>query len=158
MTILPRPPENWKRPAMPAKVRLQVVINQEGRCKATGEKLGHISDVEFDHRPALYERQFDTEANDTVPASNDAAYIEAIRKDAHKARTARDSGRRAKENRITGKTKGGKKVARFKPLPMGEAVGDAKPGRPEKTGPKISSRGFDKRYRRGFNGKTELRT
>lgn len=123
---LPRPPAGWKRPAMPAQVKLQVVINQEGRCKATGEKLGLISEVEFDHRPALWEREFNPDARDghgdTIPSANDPAYIDAIKKDAHGKRTSRDSGRRAKEDRITGKTKGGKKADRFKPLPTGADV------------------------------------
>lgn len=143
---------------MPATVKLQVVINQEGRCKATGERLGLISEVEFDHRPALYEREFDPEARDgqgdTVPAANDPAYIDAIKKHAHKGRTARDAGRRAKEARITGKTKGGKKADRFKPLPTGadvfeierDDVGDLRlRKRPWPKGRKLQSRGFEKR-------------
>lgn len=152
MTILPRPPESWKRPAMPAKVRLQVVINQEGRCKATGEKLGLISEVEFDHRPALYEREFDAEANDTRPPANDPGFIEAIKTDAHKARTARDAGRRAKEKRITGQTKGRDKSDRFAPLPTGADVLEPEDHAgvsraPKKQWPnrKLQSRGFERR-------------
>ena len=155
---LPRPPAGWKRPAMPATVKLQVVINQEGRCKATGEKLGPISEVEFDHRPALYEREFDPDARDgqgdTTPPANDPDYIDAIKKDAHKGRTARDAGRRAKEARITGKTKGGKKADRFKPLPTGEDVFEAdghagmiRKGSSWPKGRKLQSRGFRKRGR-----------
>ena len=150
---LPRPPAGWKRQAMPAAVKLQVVINQECCCKATGEKLGLISEVEFDHRPALWEREFDPEARDgqgdTIPPANDPSYIDAIKKDAHGKRTSRDSGRRSKEDRITGKTKGGKKVARFKPLPTGadvyEPEDDADTKRAQKKQwpkQKLQSRGF----------------
>ncbi|MBX3504472.1 MAG: hypothetical protein KF895_03260 [Parvibaculum sp.] len=140
---------------MPATVKLQVVINQEGRCKATGERLGLISEVEFDHRPALYEREFDPEARDgqgdTVPAANDPAYIDAIKKHAHKGRTARDAGRRAKEARITGQTKTRDKSDRFAPPPRGVDV--LRPENPEKKPgrkyhwPKreLKSRGFPKK-------------
>jgi len=144
---------------MPAAVKLQVVINQEGRCKATGEKLGLISEVEFDHRPGLWEREFDPDARDgegdTIPAANDPAYIDAVKKSAHGMRTSRDSGRRAKEDRITGKTKGGKKADRFKPMPTGADVLEKRDVPtlaelrtvPKRKWPsrKIESRGFEKR-------------
>lgn len=101
MTILLSPPEDWKRPSTPAQVKCQVLINQQGRCKATGERLGDIRDVQFDHRPALWERKFDTEAWDTVPPANDPAYIEAIKADQHTVRTTRDAKRRAHGRRVT---------------------------------------------------------
>lgn len=154
---LPRPPAGWKRPAMPATVKLQVIINQEGRCKATGERLGLISDVEFDHRPALWEREFDVAARDgegdTIPAANDPAYIEAVRKAAHRSRTTVDAKRRSKEARITGKTKTRNKADRFAPLPTGVDVYDVAPNasvrnrakRPWPKGRKLQGRGFEKR-------------
>ena len=153
MTILPAPPPDWKRPAIPARVKLQVLLNQDGRCKATGERLGLIDNVEFDHRPALWERRFDTETGDTIPPANDPAGIEAIAKAPHKHRTKVDAGRRAKVNRITGK-----KAARFSGPARGIDVG-AEPTRearePRKT---IQSRGFDKSRRKKMDGTVEVRT
>lgn len=110
--ILPGPPKDWKRPTMTVRVKVQVVINQAGRCKATGEGLGLAEHVQFDHRPALWERQFDTTTNDTIPPSNDAGHIEAITTAAHDKRThgpggemrittrGSDSGNRAKDRAV----------------------------------------------------------
>ncbi|WP_050400446.1 hypothetical protein [Bradyrhizobium embrapense] len=109
MTILDRPPSDWKRPAMPVRTKLDVVIRQEGKCKQTGEKLGTLENTRFDHRPALWERQFDTVADDTIPPANDAAFIDACTVAGHDVRThgngattvGSDSHRRAKIKRMT---------------------------------------------------------
>ncbi len=107
--ILDCPPTNWKRPAIPAKVKLDVVIRQLGRCKQTGDKLGTLKNTQFDHRPALFERKYDTVADDTIPPANDPAFIEACTIAGHKVRThgtgattvGSDSHRRAKVKRMT---------------------------------------------------------
>lgn len=155
MTILPRPPKEWKRPSIPVKVKMQVLINQQGKCAETGEKLGSISNVEFDHRPALYERKFDTEAWDTVPPANDLAYLEAVLKPEHQKRTSRDAGRRAKEKRVSGKKK-----SRFSPLPSGCEVDKPKKteGEGRKPKRKIQSPGFRKDVTRTFKGEVRPRT
>lgn len=109
MAILDRPPKDWKRPTMPCKVKLEVLIRQEGKCAQTGDKLGSIENTQFDHRPALWERPFDTTTNDTIPPANDPAAIDACTKAGHKFRThgngattaGSDSHRRAKINRFT---------------------------------------------------------
>lgn len=87
MTILPSPPDGWKRRGFTEKIKLQVLLNQDGRSKVSGERLGNIADVRFDHRPPLALRQFDTEAWDTIPPENDLAYIEAITIEEHRIRT-----------------------------------------------------------------------
>jgi hypothetical protein len=97
--ILDRPPEGWKRPPIPCRVKLQVVLNQGGRSLINGEKLIAIEDVHFDHRPALWERRFDTATQDTVPPANDPAHIEAITIEQHDIRTHGPGG----EKRITTK-------------------------------------------------------
>lgn len=107
--ILDCPPKGWKRPAIPTRVKLDVVIRQEGRCRQTGHKLGTLDNTQFDHRPALWERRFDTVANDTIPPANDPASIEACTIAGHKVRThgngattaGSDSHRRAKIKRMT---------------------------------------------------------
>ncbi len=107
--ILDCPPKNWKRPAMSTLVKLDVVIRQEGRCRQSGDKLGTLKNTQFDHRPALWERKFDTVKGDTVPPANDPAFIEACTIAGHKVRThgngattvGSDSHRRAKIKRMT---------------------------------------------------------
>lgn len=112
MAILDRPPPDWKRPAIPCKVKLQVLLNQLGRSTVDREKLGRIEGTHFDHRPALEARKFDTAAWDTVPAANDPAHIEAITVEQHDRRTngpggtkrittrGSDSGERARTRNI----------------------------------------------------------
>lgn len=112
MTILDRPPPEWKRPTMPCNVKLQVLINQEGRSTIGREKLGRIENTHFDHRPALEARKFDDGAWDTIPPANDPAHIEAITVEQHDRRTngpggtkrittrGSDTGERARTRRI----------------------------------------------------------
>ena len=107
--ILDRPPKDWKRPAIPVRVKLDVVIRQEGRCKQTGDRLGTLKNTQFDHRPGIWERKFDTVADDTIPPANDPSFIEACTIGGHKVRThgngatsvGSDSHRRAKIKRLT---------------------------------------------------------
>jgi hypothetical protein len=85
--LLPCPPEGWARPPTKERAKLQVLINQEGRCKETDEKLGDIKNVRFDHRPPVWNRKYDPVANDTVPSVNDPNFIEAIASEIHDRRT-----------------------------------------------------------------------
>lgn len=87
MTILDRAPPEWKRPSLPTNVKLQVLLNQDGRCKATGARLGTVENTQFDHRPTLWDRKFDTVAWDTIPPANDPEFIDAIARKAHDVRT-----------------------------------------------------------------------
>ncbi|MGR4927353.1 hypothetical protein ACIPUD_11155 [Bradyrhizobium sp. CAR08] len=112
MAILDRPPPDWKRPSIPCKVKLQVLINQEGRSTVCKTKLGRIEDTHFDHRPPLEARKFDTAMWDTVPPANDPGHIEAITVEQHDRRTngpggtkrittrGSDSGERARTRNI----------------------------------------------------------
>ena len=77
---------------MPTSVKLDVVIRQEGRCKACGERLGQLADTQFDHTPALQLRAWDTDEKNTVPAANDATAIEAKHKDCHLQKTTGRKG------------------------------------------------------------------
>jgi hypothetical protein len=85
--ILDRPPKDWKRPTLRTQSKLQCLINQEGRCNATGARLGTVENTHFDHRPPASERKFDTAAWDTIPPFHDPAHIEAITVAAHDKRT-----------------------------------------------------------------------
>jgi hypothetical protein len=83
-----------RRRAIPARVKLQVVIRQEGRCAACNEKLGKLEDTEFDHVPALWVREWNQEAQDTVPPANDPDALFAKHVDCHRAKS---SGRRGEK-------------------------------------------------------------
>lgn len=144
MAILQTPPTNWARPAIPKKIKALVMLRQGGRCKVLNVKIGEgFAKVEFDHRPALWERKFDTEARggrgDTIPPANDPDAIDALSVDAHKPRTKRDAGRKAKGERCAGD-----KAERFRGPAMGVDVGQDRNRAPVIKGPKIKSRGFAK--------------
>jgi len=166
MTILPAPPPDWKRPAMPKGVKATVFQRQGGKCAESDVKIGvGFEPCEYDHRPPLFARQFDTEARggkgDTIPACNDPAFIQAVTCAVHKMRTSgpgytsygSDAHERAKGKRITGK-----KAARFSGPPRGVDIGTEPVREPKKPGKTIQSRGFDKTRRRKLNGEVEVRT
>jgi hypothetical protein len=94
MTILDKPPPEWKRPPIPCKVKLQVLITQEGRSTIEREKFGRIENTHFDHRPPLEQRRFDDAEWDTIPPANDPAFIEAITVKQHDVRTNGRGGSR----------------------------------------------------------------
>jgi hypothetical protein len=101
--IIDRPPTGWIRPA----------LSNRAAYAAMHRKLKELlGEFQFDHRPALWERQFDTEKNDTIPAANDWNYIEVITVDEHKRRShgtkatsyGSDAHERAKAKRIAKRT------------------------------------------------------
>lgn len=97
-----RPPKNWKRPSIPLEV--QVAVLKRALCKVL-----HVDTIELDHRPALWQRHYDDEINNTIPGANNPNHIEAIGKEDHRRRThgtkatsyGSDSHERAKERRLT---------------------------------------------------------
>jgi hypothetical protein len=158
MTILPTPPANWKRPAMPKGVKATVFARQGGKCADDPSvKIGIGAEpCEFDHRPGLWERKFDTEARDgkgdTIPPANDPDFIQAVAVPAHRRRTKVDAGRKAKEARITGK-----KAHRFCGPARGTDIGQERDRAPVRKGPRIPSRGFRKDITRRVNGEVRPR-
>lgn len=89
--------ERPKRKAIPDAVKLRAVLRVEGRCKQCGERLGDLSGLQFDHRPALVNRPVNEDGTDYVPAQLDAEYIEPLHLDCHDQRTNGPGG----EKRIT---------------------------------------------------------
>jgi hypothetical protein len=85
------PPKGFRK-TIPTLVKLDVVIRQEGKCKACGEKLGTLKDTQFDHVPAIQLRAWDEEAGDTSPPSNCPEHIEAKHNDCHLAKTTGRKG------------------------------------------------------------------
>ncbi len=90
--LLAAPPAGWKRPTLKNTTKLQVILNQEGKCKASGEKLTDIAHVRFDHRPACWQRRYDPVTNDTVPSFQDPKFIDAIADTRHDELTFTDNG------------------------------------------------------------------
>lgn len=126
---------NARRKTIPAKVKLEVVLAQGGACTACRERLGRLDEIEFDHRPALWEREWDAAAGDTIPPANSVAHIEAVHVDCHSVRTSgtaatsagSDANRRAKVKRI------GPEVEDFKRRLLAKAGhGDAPPKKKSK--------------------------
>jgi hypothetical protein len=85
------PPKGF-RPAIPWRVKLEVVLKQEGKCFRCGEKLAELANTQFDHVPALQSRIWCEELNDTVPPANSIENIEALHKDCHSAKTTGRKG------------------------------------------------------------------
>ncbi len=87
-----------KRKSIPDRVKLQVVLQQDGRCPACGERLGALDTLNFDHRPAIINRPVNEDGTDYVPPQLDPEHIEAIHtKPCHDIRTNGPGG----EKRIT---------------------------------------------------------
>ncbi|WP_449411041.1 hypothetical protein [Methylobacterium komagatae] len=86
-----------KRKAIPDAVKLRAVLRVEGRCQQCGERLGDLSGLQFDHRPALVNRPVSDDGSDYVPAQLDPEYIEPLHLKCHDTRTNGPGG----EKRIT---------------------------------------------------------
>lgn len=105
--ILDRPPEGWRRPSIPDWVKAIALahflalrgFSTIGMTFAARDALRerHGLRVHYDHRPAVWERKFDTETDDTIPPANDPKYIEAITPEEHDYRTHGRGG----EKRVT---------------------------------------------------------
>lgn len=145
--ILDRPPPDWKRPGTPSLgLQVRVLLRM----------LGLLMDVQWDHRPPLERRKFDTEANDTIPPANDPEHIEAITPAEHDRRSNGPGG----EQRIT--TAGSDSNDRAKTRSIRESLAlfnariaakEAGEPRPERRGHRLRSRGFDKTKTRTMRGK-----
>lgn len=86
-----------KRKAIPDKVKLEVVLQQDGRCPFCEERLGPLTGLNFDHRPAIINRDVNEAGTDYVPPQLDPGHIQAVHVDCHKQRTFGPGG----EKRIT---------------------------------------------------------
>lgn len=88
----PAPPKGF-RPHIGMRVRLEVVLEQDGRCPKCGERLGKLDGLQFDHTPPLAMRPWCEATGDTIPPASDPKHIQAIHVDCHAIKT---SGRRTK--------------------------------------------------------------
>jgi hypothetical protein len=76
-----------KRKAIPDKVKLLSVLRYDGKCPHCKERLGELAGLNFDHRPAIINRDVNDAGTDYVPAQLDPEYIEPTHIDCHKVRT-----------------------------------------------------------------------
>lgn len=97
--LIPTPPPGWRK-QIPLAVKLQVIVNQRGLAP-TGEPLDAMDiGIEFDHRPCLSERRYDAERDETIPASNNPAFIVALPATLHHTLTGADNVRIRKVARL----------------------------------------------------------
>lgn len=81
------------RPAIPDKIKLQVVLRQDGRCGCgCDERLGTIANTEFDHCPPLALREYDEATRTYTPDANDPDKIVARVKQHHRDKTNHPRG------------------------------------------------------------------
>lgn len=70
--------ERPKRKAIPDRIKLESVLAQDGLCAHCKQRLGRLADIEFDHRPALVNRDVNDAGTDYVPAQLDPGFIQAV--------------------------------------------------------------------------------
>ena len=111
-----------------------MIVNQRGLAP-TGEPLDAIgAGIEFDHRPCLSERQYDSELDETIPAANDPAFIVALPASNHHAISGQDNVRIKKTARL-----------RQSEVAFREILRRKVPGQKRVSKGSIKSRGFKKR-------------
>jgi hypothetical protein len=160
------PPPGWRK-AIPDKVKLRVVIRQDGKCATCGERLGTLEASQFDHVPAVQLRIWDPVVKDTVPPSNDVDSIFAKHIDCHAAKTfgSKASKRGADVTEIARTKRIAKDTAAFRQRMLAKTDPDVEveqPKRSKKSWPKRpfqSRKGNDgaRSNQRGPNGRTNLR-
>lgn len=127
-----------KRKNIPLKVKAAVRARQKERCAECGEPFAAEDPVQFDHRPAIWERMVNVDGTDYHPPQNDPDFIEALHKPCHLKRTV---GRLpGAEKTATTKGSDAWRAKKFRKL-----EGKNKPRKRVK----IQSRGFSKQ-KRGF--------
>lgn len=104
--------------------------------------------VQFDHRPALENRPYDTEAGDFIPAQHDAKFIDAILDEEHKGRTSGAVGQpyrgdvpmRARSRSLANKTEDAREKAAAKAGQTYERRDDIPPPTKSSKAPKAKIR------------------
>lgn len=164
MTILPAGTfkvSDYRKPIPERAKRGAIAWTMRSLAMGGGDVEGKLSalaiavergEVQFDHRPPLQDRPYDTEAGDFQPPQNDPKRIEAITGEEHKARTVGapgrtergDADRRARVRSLANKTEDERERAAAKAGQVYERRGDIpvptkKSKRPKA---KIRSRGF----------------
>jgi hypothetical protein len=155
-TVLDLAPPPGFRKAIPVTVKLEVVIRQHSLCSKCGERLGKVSDTQFDHVPAIQLRCWDADAKDTTPRSNDPGFIEAKHADCHAKKTfgSREELTRGDVQTIAHTKRVARETEEFRRRMLAKSDPDAEvaaPSRPKKQWP---SRPFE---RRGKDGKARSR-
>jgi hypothetical protein len=160
----PGPPPGWRK-AIPDRVKLQVVIRQDGKCATCGERLAAVEVTQFDHIPAVQLRIWDPEVKDTIPPSNDEGHIFAKHTDCHAAKTfgSKASKRGADVTEIARTKRIAKETEAFRRRMLAKSEPDVEIEQPKRTKKKWPKRSFPSRKEndgsrfneRGPNGRTD---
>ena len=67
-----------KRKAISDRIKLQAVLAQDGLCAHCKQRLGKLTEIQFDHRPAIINRDVNEAGTDYVPAQLDPEFIQAV--------------------------------------------------------------------------------
>lgn len=89
----PRP----RRKTIPDRLKLEIVLRQDGKCKDCGKRLGELKDIQIDHRPSLINRNLSEDKSDYDPPQLDIEFLNALHIHCHDIRTNGIGG----ERRIT---------------------------------------------------------
>lgn len=137
-----------KRPAIPTRVKVDVIIRQDGRCACgCGERLVDLKNTNFDHSPALCFRDFDEATGEFNPPANDPSRIFAKRVECHRLKTSGNAATSSGSDiHMNAKVNNPKRTAKF--VVTKPALGEERPARPKQ---KMQSRGFDKTWKRPMN-------
>ena len=116
------------RKAIPDWVKVATAIRMVMEMAASGRHVPDPAelarDLQYDHRPPLNARPFDTEAGDFIPPQNDPAHIDAILKAEHLQRTTgRNPGA---EQTVTTRGSDVGEAAHIKDVQASEAIHKAK--------------------------------
>ena len=101
------------------KRRAPTLATKLAVCERALKQLWDCDALEYDHVPGLWQREVNTAGSDYIPPQNDPDSLFVKPKAEHRQKTSgngatsygSDSHARAKEDRITGKTKRGPKKA-----------------------------------------------
>lgn len=96
------PPLKWRPRDLKDREKFEIIIRQRGyEPDGKTRLLPMQTGVDFDHQPAIQERRWDPEEEDTIPRSCDLDFIVALNKPTHAAKTAkRDIKEIAKTRRL----------------------------------------------------------
>jgi hypothetical protein len=128
MTILPAGTfkiSDYRKP-IPDRVKLQVMLDlfhEWFGCGGAFELSPDAADYQFDHDPALVNRDYDTKAGDFIPPQNDSDHIKAILRGNHDKKTfGREPGA---EKTVTTRGSDVGEAARTKDIRASEALHQA---------------------------------
>ena len=138
------PPKGFRK-YMPLKVKLEALLIHGAVYDADGRQVTDLTLIQWDHCPAVMQREYDALTNDTIPPVNDPRFIVPRAVEVHRKKTAeKDIPEIAKTKRLSDE----QRAFRGRLLAKGGSDGLARSCWPERTERaikrKIPSRSFPK--------------